>query len=103
MLNIKSKYKQQKVFFGIVVVVALLSQFPDANKSIMTPITYIAWGLAAVFVIYGEKIFVLTNYMKLFIITYGGCIEWEKHSDFHICKVSTNVSNDILYIFLYRL
>lgn len=72
MLNIKSKYKQQKVFFGIVVVVALLSQFPDANKSIMTPITYIAWGLAAVFVIYGEKIFVLTNYMKLFIITYGG-------------------------------
>lgn len=72
MLNIKSKYKQQKVFLGIVVVVALLSQFPDANKSIMTPITYIAWGLAAVFVIYGEKIFVLTNYMKLFIITYGG-------------------------------
>ena len=72
MLNIKSKYRQQKVFFGIVVVIALLSQFPDANKSIMTPITYIVWGLAAVFVIYREKSFVLTNYMKLFVITYSG-------------------------------
>ena len=52
MLNKISKYKQQKIFFGIVIMIALLSQFPDANKSIMTPITYIVWGLAAVFVIY---------------------------------------------------
>ena len=71
MLNKISKYKQQKIFFGIVIMIALLSQFPDANKSIMTPITYIVWGLAAVFVIYVEKSFILTEYMKLFIITYG--------------------------------
>ena len=72
MLNKISKYKQQNVFFGIVIMIALLSQFPDANKSIMTPVTYIVWGLAAAFVIYVEKSFILTDYLKLFIITYGG-------------------------------
>ena len=72
MLNKISRYKQQNVFFGIVIMIALLSQFPDANKSIMTPVTYIVWGLAAAFVIYVEKSFILTDYLKLFIIAYGG-------------------------------